>query len=78
MTYNKDEKLSLKKPPKNIDEFLTGSSEKSHDKPWGFVLKFDKKEEEDIKSSFEDSKYKAMYEFLKNAILTNKDFIKRK
>lgn len=71
------DKMSIAKP--DLDKFLgTQPAEKQElDKPWTFLLKFDKEEERRIKESFKDSKYKAMYEFLKDAALTNKDFIKK-
>jgi hypothetical protein len=47
-------------------------------KPWIFNVKFNQEEKKVIKQSYDNSTYKSMHEFLKDAILQNQDFIKRK
>lgn len=76
----KDKMITFKEKSPDLDKFLgTSQSTTGEDKvTWSFVLKFNKKEEDAIKESFKDSKYKAMYHFLKDAALKNADFITKK
>jgi hypothetical protein len=72
------DKMTIAKDPKpDLDKFLgtQPAEQKESEKLWPFLLKFNKEEKKRIMDSFNESKYKATYQFLKDAILTNKDFI---
>ena len=75
----KDKMTTFKDTKSDFDKYLgTQPAEaKEAEKPWTFLLKFNNEEEDLIKESFKKSTYKAMYEFLKDAVLTNQNYIKK-
>ena len=72
---NKNKMTLIKQPTPDLDKFL-GVEEEKKAKPWRVILDFSKDDEDVIRAAFEKSTYKAMYQFLKDAILTNKDLIR--